>query len=1157
MDPQRRTKGLSRRSAAERILRLGTQSLGENGSSERIHETGAVTETTGALSGARSRRAPGTATSWQGPRAGRYLPPGVDVDGLGALPHESLSPLTVEKTALETPTPADLKQNGALAFANDEQVSINLPEKNEPSGDPGPEAYSKASTLQTLRQRWFVKAPPRPRTIYLESGTTNPSKRRFPDNAVRNSKYNALTFFPRALYEEFRMFYNIFFLLIAISQLIPALRVGYLVTYIGPLAFVLAVSMSKSAVDDILRRRRDHEVNRQVYEKLVAGGNGAVERRTTRACDLRVGDLIVLSKDQRVPADCILMRASPDPNGTVFLRTDHLDGETDWKLRRAAHSTQLLPSDESLVGLQASVWAEAPRKEIYEFHGNLYLQNGTIEPLGLENTLWASTVLASGNAIALVIYTGAETRSMMNMTEPPSKVGLLDEEINFLSKLLFLLLFSMAFILLCFKGFGRHWFLYLLRYLLLLASIIPISMRINLDLAKYVYKFVIERDHAMPGAVVRNSDIPEELGRLDFILTDKTGTLTKNEMVFKKIHFGSMLFGREAMDDLKTYVERAFDGGKESLDREIRESMLAIALAHNVTPVDNDFQAASPDEVALVQFANATGVQLIEHTPTRIRLRVPGGGIATFEILVEFPFTSVAKRMGIVVHGPQEPNVPIPRRIMFFVKGADSIIGRMVRANDWLDEECGNMAREGLRTLVYAMRYLTEPEYREFAELYGAARARTQGRTEAMAAAQARLERDLKLLCITGVEDTLQDGVKATLEQLRQAEFHIWMLTGDKVETAKCIGTSSRLVGRNQRTFTISGVESRTVASRQLAQFKRRQNEVLVIDGTTLDVMLHHFPEDFIQVAGKAPAVIACRCSPTQKGELARLIRRHLGKRVLAIGDGGNDVAMIRRANVGVGIPGKEGRQASMAADFSVAQFSHLPRLLVWHGRNCYKRSACLAQFVIHRGLMIAVIQMCFSAFFYFAAVSVFNGLLMVGYATIFTMLPIFSLILDRDVRDTIAMAYPELYSELRRGRSLNVRTFLTWVLKGFYSGTAIMTFAVLVLWNDDFFTTANIQAVAFTALIILELLMVASEIHTWHYLMLLSEALSLLFYALAIFILTQEFNRRLVFSVGFIWKTAVIVIVAWLPIELAKRIDRCLRPPRYLKVGEAPASTA
>ena len=1099
-----------------------------------------------------------------------YAMSGVDSDGLGSLPLHDYPTTLVTSEAAKGDTDGAAsgpgQPNGKGAAGADEPLATT-------SADTLPltasDAYVgtaastsapafKTSPLHSLRRRWFLRAPPKPRTVYLESGDTDPPRKRLPDNAVRNTKYNALTFFPRALYEEFRMFYNLFFLAIAISQVIPALRVGYLITYIGPLAFVLTVSLAKSAFDDLMRRRRDDEVNRQLYERLGAAAHEPGERRQVRAADIRVGDLLLLHKDQRVPADCVLLRAAPDPNGTVFLRTDQLDGETDWKLRRAVHSAQQLRTDEDLIGLRASVWAEAPRKEIYEFIGNLYLPNGVVEPLSLENTMWAGTVLASGSAVALVVYTGRETRSMMNVSQPPTKVGALDLEVNFLSKLLFVLLFSMAFILLCFKRFGTQWFLYLVRYLLLFSSIIPISMRINLDLSKYVYKFMAEHDRHIPQATVRNSDIPEELGRLDYVLTDKTGTLTKNEMVFKKVHFGSVLFGRDSLEDLRKVALAAFAATDERSHRDVREALLAVALAHNVTPVEDAYQAASPDEVALLQFANSIGLQLLERSQSVVRLRLPTGAVATFDILVEFPFTPAAKRMGIVVRGPLEPTaIPAlrtPRPIWLFVKGADSVLARMARATDWLDEECGNMAREGLRTLVYGRRLLTEAQYREFAEAYREARAQRQARAEAMAAVQTRLERDLDVMCLTGVEDVLQDGVKETLEQLRQAEFRVWMLTGDKVETARCIATSSRLVSRQQRMFTISGVDSRTLASRQLAQFKRRANEALVVDGVTLDVMLQHFGEDFMHVAGRAPAVIACRCSPTQKGELARLIRQVLHRRVLAIGDGGNDVAMIQKANVGVGIPGREGRQASMAADFSVAQFAHLVRLLLWHGRNNYKRSARLAQFVVHRGLIIAVIQMCFSAFFYFAAISVFSGLLMVGFATVFTMLPIFSLVLDEDVSDTVALTYPELYTELRRGRSLNVRTFLTWVLKAFYSGAAIMAFAVLILYNAAFFTTANIQAVAFTALVFLEWLMVVSEIHTWHYLMIVSEALSVLFYALAILLLRDDFDQSFVWTFRFWWKTLVIVLVAWLPVEVGKRVERCVHPPRYAKVGRATA---
>ena len=184
----------------------------------------------------------------------------------------------------------------------------------------------------------------------------------------------------------------------------------------------------------------------------------------------------------------------------------------------------------------------------------------------------------------------------------------------------------------------------------------------------------------------------------------------------------------------------------------------------------------------------------------------------------------------------------------------------------------------------------------------------------------------------------------------------------------------------------------------------------------------------------KLSAVVACRCSPTQKADVARLIRQFTKKRVCCIGDGGNDVSMIQAADVGegfryylpcilgdscsgVGIVGKEGKQASLAADFSVTQFSHLTKLLLWHGRNSYRRSAKLAQFIIHRGLIISVMQAVFSAIFYFAPIALYQGWLMVGYATVYTMAPVFSLVLDRDVSEDLALLYPELYKELTKVR--------------------------------------------------------------------------------------------------------------------------------------------
>ena len=167
-----------------------------------------------------------------------------------------------------------------------------------------------------------------------------------------------------------------------------------------------------------------------------------------------------------------------------------------------------------------------------------------------------------------------------------------------------------------------------------------------------------------------------------------------------------------------------------------------------------------------------------------------------------FPFTSESKRMGIVVRDSQSGE------ITFLQKGADVVMARIVQRNDWLEEECANMAREGLRTLVMARRRLGEQAYQHFKQEHHQASVKLEGRNEAMAAVVAELlEHDLELLGLTGVEDKLQDEVKSTLELLRNAGIKIWMLTGDKIETATCIAISTKLVSRNQYIHQIAKCE--------------------------------------------------------------------------------------------------------------------------------------------------------------------------------------------------------------------------------------------------------------------------------------------------------------------------------------------------------------
>ncbi|XP_073787099.1 probable phospholipid-transporting ATPase IIB isoform X3 [Danio rerio] len=991
--------------------------------------------------------------------------------------------------------------------------------------------------VHTCRRKKELKA----RTVWL--GHPEKCEEKYPKNAIKNQKYNIVTFVPGVLYQQFKFFLNLYFLVVACSQFVPSLKIGYLYTYWAPLGFVLAVTMVREAVDEVRRCRRDKEMNSQLYSKLTVRGKVQV-----KSSDIQVGDLIIVEKNQRIPADMIFLRTS-EKTGSCFIRTDQLDGETDWKLRIGVACTQRLPALGDLFSISAYVYVQKPQLDIHSFEGNFTREDcdpPIHESLSIENTLWASTVVASGTVIGVVIYTGKEMRSVMNTSQSKNKVGLLDLELNRLTKALFLAQVVLSVVMVALQGFLGPWFRNLFRFVVLFSYIIPISLRVNLDMGKSAYGWMIMKDENIPGTVVRTSTIPEELGRLVYLLTDKTGTLTQNEMVFKRLHLGTVSYGTDTMDEIQSHIIQSYaqvssaqsNGSsasstpsrkpqppapkvRKSVSSRIHEAVKAIALCHNVTPVyesrvnganaepesteaDQDFsddnrtyQASSPDEVALVRWTESVGLTLVNRDLTSLQLKTPAGQILTYYILQIFPFTSESKRMGIIVREEATGD------ITFYMKGADVAMASIVQYNDWLEEECGNMAREGLRTLVVAKKSLTEEQYQDFENRYNQAKLSIHDRNLKVAAVVESLEREMELLCLTGVEDQLQADVRPTLELLRNAGIKIWMLTGDKLETATCIAKSSHLVSRNQDIHVFKPVSNRGEAHLELNAFRRKHDCALVISGDSLEVCLRYYEHEFVELACQCPAVVCCRCSPTQKAQIVRLLQQHTANRTCAIGDGGNDVSMIQAADCGIGIEGKEGKQASLAADFSITQFKHIGRLLMVHGRNSYKRSAALGQFVMHRGMIISTMQAVFSSIFYFASVPLYQGFLMVGYATIYTMFPVFSLVLDQDVKPEMALLYPELYKDLTKGRSLSFKTFLIWVLISIYQG-GILMYGALVLFDQEF---VHVVAISFTALILTELLMVALTIRTWHWLMVVAQLISLACYLASLAFLNEYFG--------------------------------------------------
>ena len=994
-------------------------------------------------------------------------------------------------------------------------------------------------------------------------------------NIIRNQKYTVITLIPVVLFNQFKFFSNLFFLLIAISQAVPQLRVGFLFTYVAPLAIVLAITICKEAVDDYQRYIRDKEQNETEFNKVTYDGLIKI-----KACDIKVGDIIQLEKNERVPADMVFLHTT-DKAKTIFLRTDQLDGETDWKLRKPVATTQALNDVRKLINDDYYLIVDPPTKHIYSFKGVFAMQIGSNtlnvkkEGLSLEQTLWANTVIASANATGIVVYTGRETRAQKNNSEPQPKFGSIDMEINAISKALFVFMFICSVAIVAMSGFPGTFEVNLInifRFLLLLSSIIPISLRVNLDFAKIVYSYKINNDNNIHGTIARNSQIPEELGRIQYLFSDKTGTLTQNEMIFKQICFESGTFNEDSLDELTSIVQddckKTIGPLKDveekilyasSLDQHqkrryrrnrnnvIRDTITALGLCHNVTPTEEDgikgYQASSPDEVALVKFAERINITLNKRSQTQIQI-INGAGVEeNYEILANFPFSSETKRMGILLKNIET------NRIIFYLKGAEVVMEGKVQENSraFLRETCENLASSGLRTLVISQRYISINEYDAWSHKYENAKTEMENREQKVQKVIEELEEGMEFLCVTGVEDKLQVDVTDTIESLRNAGIQIWMLTGDKVETATCIAISTGLKGKNQHLYYMKELKTKNEVETHLRQYNELQDTVLVIDGNTMNIALE--PENeklFFTIAARAPAVVCCRCSPTQKTLIVRGMKTHTPMRTAAIGDGGNDVGMIQEAHLGIGIVGKEGKQASLAADFSILEFKSVKLLLLWHGRLSYKRSAVLSQFVIHRGLIISIIQIIFSFMFYFTSIQIYNGYLMLGYTTIYTTLPVFSIVFDEDVDLHAVIRFPVLYKILQKGRVLNVKTFIAWCVKSIYQGAVIMVGAVL-LFEDNF---VNIVSITFTALIFIEILNVYLEIHKLHIVMIVSFISTIVIYLVTMVLLRTTFDVAYIFGWDCLEKIIILTVLCWLPFYALNILYKLYFPEAHERVG-------
>ncbi|KAL7914975.1 hypothetical protein GGI35DRAFT_165130 [Trichoderma velutinum] len=374
-----------------------------------------------------------------------------------------------------------------------------------------------------------------------------------------------------------------------------------------------------------------------------------------------------------------------------------------------------------------------------------------------------------------------------------------------------------------------------------------------------------------------------------------------------------------------------------------------------------------------------------------------------------------------------------------------------------------DFAVEGLRTLLYAYRHIDEDTYTQWKASYREAETSLVDRQERIEIAGEQIEEGFELAGATAIEDKLQEGVPETIDKLRRANIKVWMLTGDKRETAINIGHSARVCKQFSEIYILDSSKGKLqdALMTTLTEVARGMvpHSVVVVDGQTLAVI--DADDDlsalFYDLVVRIDSVICCRASPSQKANLVKSIRKFVPKSMtLAIGDGANDIGMIQASHVGIGISGREGLQAARIADYSIAQFRFLQKLLFVHGRWNYIRTGKYVLATFWKETFFFLIQAQFQRFNGFTGTSLYESWSLTLFNGAFTSLPVILLgIFDRDLQPATLLSVPELYTFGQQRKGFNLLQYLGWMAMA-VAESVVTFYFVLEAFESILFTEDN-----------------------------------------------------------------------------------------------------
>ena len=1034
--------------------------------------------------------------------------------------------------------------------------------------------------------------------IIIEFGELNKNlshNRKYGNNIIKTTKYNPITLIPKSLFYQLCRASNIYFLCVSILNCLsfsPKNPVSMIATF----TFVLIFTMGKDAILDYGRYKQDEKSNSR--NCLIFSDKSWKKEKCFK---ITPGNIIKIKEDEECSCDILIIKSSHS-NGYLYVDTKNLDGESNLKEKYTVENLKNVEiNKEELSSLSGNIITTISNEDLNEWEGHLNYNELKDIYCTMDNMMLKGTILKNTEFIyGIVVYAGHQTKIMKNSYKPEPKVS---KMIKTMDKLLyslfaFTLILCLIFAFLCNKfeeenstkydyifinnkraidgNMPKRILIYFIIFFIDYYQIIPISLYVVMEIIKIYQNILISYDFEIydlindKPAESRDTGLIEQLGQIDFLFTDKTGTLTLNQMEFKKCFINGKVYGAEKESnectdaafsingdmsayELLTGAIKLHKGNQEvNLDHNaikkqqifVERFFLLLCTCNEVFPTVKEdkicYQSTFPDDIALVKGAQQLGYEFQNRNYSNLSIKnYINHTIYNFEILISIPFNSDRKRMSILVRDINN------EKYYVFSKGSDSVM--ISNINDHtplittfnydiekkkLEYILEHFSKEGLRILVMGYKEINKEQAISWKNRYMESIKSNIKKKEIFS----EIEKELIFCGCSAIEDKLQEGVPETIKTLIDCGIRVWVLTGDKKETAIQISKQCNLIEENINLIdlTQNKLESNLVTkirnlcenyglnefiTKKCIKLEEIQNKVkndknialkdiaVIIDGVSLNKVLlnKELSRLFFLLGVISKSVICCRISPKQKSLVVDLIKTNGDFITLAIGDGANDIPMIMEASIGIGIQGKEGTQAVRSSDYSIGQFRFLEKLILFYGRNGYTKIAKYISYYFYKNFILVVTELIFVFYNGFSGQIFFPDWYGTMFNAIFTSWPcIFVFAYEKELSVKICKKFPILYRAGPKNYYFNLKTFWIFILYGLIHSIFCFTIPAYGLKNiinnkGDTMNNWKISTVSFSMVIHVVSIKLLLISNFWNWFSIIFTILSIILYYIII----------------------------------------------------------